>query len=188
MQWLLHASVALERANRRFDSEASEVLGNSGFGTRALQSRGPTRNTSAHAPNSGRDVFIMRNRKSLKRGFTLIEILIVVVILGILAAIVIPQFTNAADEAATSQAKSQLQSMRSQVQLFRAKNGYLPGDASPNDGVDTMASSTACFTELVTNSYIPAAPTLGGNYAWDVNGSGDNLIVLDATGGSDTGW
>ena len=35
----------------------------------------------------------------IKRGFTLIEILIVVVILGILAAVVVPQFTNAADDA-----------------------------------------------------------------------------------------
>ena len=129
----------------------------------------------------------MRNQLRATRGFTLIEILIVVVILGILAAIVIPQFTNAADEAATSQAKAQLGSMRSQVQLFRAKNGYLPGDASPTDNVDSMASATACFTELVSSSYIPTLPTLGGDYQWDVNTSGDNLIVEESDG-SDTGW
>ena len=44
-----------------------------------------------------------------RHGFTLIEILIVVVILGILAAIVIPQFTDAAEEASRSNLQSQLQ-------------------------------------------------------------------------------
>ena len=129
----------------------------------------------------------MRNQLRAKRAFTLIEILIVVVILGILAAIVIPQFTNAADEAATSQAKAQLGSMRSQVQLFRAKNGYLPGDSTPTDATDAMATADACFAELVTSSYIPAAPTLGGDYTWALNSSSDNLIVNDGTG-ADTGW
>ena len=63
------------------------------------------------------------------RGFTLIEILIVVVILGILAAIVIPQFTDASQEASESSVKSQLQTMRSQIELFRVKNGgALPAD------------------------------------------------------------
>ena len=71
-------------------------------------------------------------RNSLKRGFTLIEILIVVVILGILAAIIIPQFTDAAQDAGAASARSQLQTMRSQVELYRVQNnGAAPaGDAS----------------------------------------------------------
>ncbi len=42
----------------------------------------------------------------MKHAFTLVEILIVVVIIGILAAIVIPQFTAAADEAAKAKAEA----------------------------------------------------------------------------------
>ncbi|HEY1685540.1 MAG TPA: prepilin-type N-terminal cleavage/methylation domain-containing protein [Tepidisphaeraceae bacterium] len=56
------------------------------------------------------------------RGFTLIEILIVVIILGILAAIVIPQFTNASTEAKQSSLASQLQTLRSQVQLYNLQH------------------------------------------------------------------
>jgi len=54
-----------------------------------------------------------------KSGFTLVEILIVVVILGILAAIVIPQFTEASTEAKTSSLCSDLQTMRSQIELYK---------------------------------------------------------------------
>ena len=65
---------------------------------------------------------------SRKRGgFTLVEILIVVVILGILAAIVIPQFTNASESAKVSSLISQLQTIRSQLELFQVQhNGNYP--------------------------------------------------------------
>jgi len=63
-----------------------------------------------------------------KSGFTLVEILIVVVILGILAAIVIPQFSEASTEAKTSSLVTDLQSMRSQIQLYKIQhNDNLPG-------------------------------------------------------------
>jgi len=60
-----------------------------------------------------------RNRKS---GFTLIEILIVVIILGILAAIVIPQFTNASQDARKSSLASQVQTLKSQVELYKLQH------------------------------------------------------------------
>src|SRR5690606_21145974 len=53
----------------------------------------------------------MHARKMVRKGFTLVEILIVVVILGILAAIVIPQFTNASESAQFSSTVSQLQTI-----------------------------------------------------------------------------
>ena len=61
-------------------------------------------------------------RKQVRRGFTLVEILIVVIILGILAAIVIPQFTNASEDARKSNMTSQLQTLRSQVELFKLQH------------------------------------------------------------------
>jgi general secretion pathway protein G len=57
-----------------------------------------------------------------QRGFTLVEILIVVVILGILAAIVVPQFTQASTEASENSLRSDLQSLRSQIELYRAQH------------------------------------------------------------------
>jgi len=74
-----------------------------------------------------------------KKGFTLVEILIVVVILGILAAIVIPQFTEASTEAKTSSLCSDLQTVRSQIELYKIQhNDALPG------------SGTASFVQAMT--------------------------------------
>ncbi len=58
----------------------------------------------------------------VRKAFTLIEILIVVIILGILAAIVVPQFTSATEDAQLSSAKSTLQTVRSQIELYRVRN------------------------------------------------------------------
>jgi general secretion pathway protein G len=66
----------------------------------------------------------MRTRRN--RAFTLIEILIVVVILGILAAIVVPQFTQASDDAELSSAKTQLQTVRTQMELYKFDNSGYP--------------------------------------------------------------
>ncbi len=72
-----------------------------------------------------------------QHGFTLVEILIVVVILGILAAIVIPQFTQASTEAKTNSLASDLQSFRSQIELYKCQH------------TDTLPSSTTNFVNAM---------------------------------------
>jgi len=67
-------------------------------------------------------------RRNNNKGFTLVEILIVVIILGILAAIVIPQFTNASTDARKNSLTSQLQTIRSQVELYKLQHNELLPD------------------------------------------------------------
>ena len=78
-----------------------------------------------------------------KSGFTLVEILIVVVILGILAAIVIPQFTDAASQANIAALQSDLQAMRGQIELYKVQhNDQRPGTAAGVDFETAMISKT----------------------------------------------
>ena len=65
----------------------------------------------------------MRNRTTNRRsGFTLVEVLIVVVILGILAATVLPQFTSSSEDAKESALVQNLQTVRSQIELYRLQH------------------------------------------------------------------
>jgi len=82
-----------------------------------------------------------------QKGFTLVEILIVVVILGILAAIVIPQFTEASTEAKTSSLCTDLQTVRSQIELYKIQhNDKLPAARHQRrcrDGLRSLSAEAA---------------------------------------------
>lgn len=56
------------------------------------------------------------------KAFTLVEVLIVVIVLGILAAIVVPQFSNASEESNLSSLKTNLQIIRGQLQLYKIQH------------------------------------------------------------------
>jgi len=105
------------------------------------------------------------------RGFTLIEILIVVVILGILAAIVIPQFTNASQDAQVSAVKSQLQTVRSQIELYRIKNGSANLMALDGDAPGLFTLLTTVDPLNGDFQYLQSEPTLPNDFwTWAFNG------------------
>jgi len=96
-------------------------------------------------------------------GFTLVEILIVVVILGILAAIVIPQFTSASETAKASSLQSQLQTIRSQLELYQVQhNGNYPVLATNWDQLTTETEVDGTAGDSSGNEfgpYLQKAPT-----------------------------
>ena len=68
---------------------------------------------------------------SHNRGFTLVEILIVVVILGVLAGLVIPQFSTACSDTNLTNLRGNIQTIRGQIQLFKVQHSdLLPGQKS----------------------------------------------------------
>ena len=100
----------------------------------------------------------MRRIRTAPKGFTLIEILIVVIILGILAAIVIPQFSSASSDARLSSLQSTVQTLRSQVALYRLQHN----DNLPGAGSGTTFSSDQFWSDLTTQSDATGAPYVAG--------------------------
>ena len=99
----------------------------------------------------------MKTYRNHKSGFTLVEILIVVIILGILAAIVIPQFTNASTSARVASLQGQLQTLRSQIQLFKLQHNDVLPDLATNQWAQMLSKTNIAGTvdNTVTGVYGP---------------------------------
>jgi len=67
-----------------------------------------------------------RTRLHQRRAFTLIELLLVLVILGILAAIVVPKFSGRTEQARVTAAQSQISTFGTALDAFEVDNGYFP--------------------------------------------------------------
>lgn len=83
-----------------------------------------------------------------KQGFTLVELLIVVIILAILAAIVVPQFIASTDDAKLAALDSNLRNIRSAVALYQQQHGEYP--AANGDGTALANTEAAFLSQLTT--------------------------------------
>ena len=132
--------------------------------------------------------------KAKNSGFTLVEILIVVVILGILAAIVIPQFTEASTEAKTSSLCTDLQTIRSQIELYKIQhNDAKPDMESSTAGGDNDLTVVTLIDGTVTtagtpNSYGPYIQKIPTNQFNDLDTIRVEAGAADTAGANSAGW
>lgn len=88
-------------------------------------------------------------KKQVMKGFTLVELLIVVIILAILAAIVVPQFASSTDDAKISALDSTLSNLRGALDLYYQQHGgRYPGFVAATDGTTTPADDAARIVAL----------------------------------------
>ena len=141
------------------------------------------------------------------RGFTLFELLIVVIILSILAVVVVPQFANTTADARPSAADTALVNMRAAIDLYFAQHGEYPSRNS--DGTNSADSNLAFLWQLARYtdaagdaSLTPDATHINGPYikkeviptepltdasALEIE-NGSAALGMTATGGDPGGW
>ena len=113
---------------------------------------------------------LSRNKKENK-GFTLIELMIVVVIIGILAAMAIPRFMRASVKSKQSEAKTILKQIYTMQRAYRQeKNSYFPGDGS-TVVAHAGGNIAALYVEIMSPAY----------YSYSVTG---DVSTFSATAGS----
>lgn len=122
-----------------------------------------------------------RNRH---QGFTLIEVLIVVVIMAVLAATIIPQFSTSTEDAKTNQQEFNVHTLRSQIQLYKIQhggtypelvNGDLPQLTAKTDVDGTLNAASGEYGPYILEE-LPRNPF-----------TGQNTVTASTTGAESTG-
>lgn len=123
----------------------------------------------------------------MKRGFSLVELMIVVAILGILAALAVPQFQEHAAQAREAVAKDSLRILRSAIELYAARHGGVTPGYKDDNPQNTPDSSDFYQQLVVQGRYLSEIPENPFNKRQDIRMVGNGEIFpQDASG--QFGW
>ncbi len=117
-------------------------------------------------------------------GFTLIEILVVVVIIGILGAVIVPNLLSRPDQARITAARADLRQIANALEMYRLDNFHYP---STEQGLEALVSRPAGFPEPKNwnaDGYVKSLPTdpWGSPYVYERLSSDFTLFSLGADG------
>ncbi|PIP68095.1 MAG: hypothetical protein CO035_07810 [Candidatus Omnitrophica bacterium CG_4_9_14_0_2_um_filter_42_8] len=110
-------------------------------------------------------------KKYRSRGFTLVEVLIVVIIIGILASIGTPQFAASIEKAKGGEARAGMGHIQTGEKIYYAEREYYTTNLSDLDINLTQTYWSFVITTPTSNSFIATATRLGGTY------SGQTIIM-----------
>lgn len=108
-------------------------------------------------------------RLSMQAGFTLIEIMVVVFILGLLVTLVAPKIIGRTDEARVVKAKADIRAIEESMHMFKLDNGFYPSTA---EGIAALVTPPPRAHGFSPDGYLPKVPTdpWGQEYAYFSDG------------------
>lgn len=126
--------------------------------------------------------------RSARYGFTLVELVIVVLVIGILTAVAAPKMMNTATSARENGTKQSLAVLRSALELYRSQNGNYPTAATITTSLQANLSGPFPIAQVGTNqNALVAASTQNpittvetGAFGWAYNQTTGELRVNDA--------
>lgn len=95
-----------------------------------------------------------------KKGFTLVELVVVIAILGVLAAIAVPRFINALDEAKNATDEANIKALQAAVNLYYLENSAYPSNLSnlTSGYIDVIPTPNAGGSFVLTNGVVEINP------------------------------
>ncbi|MBV6457204.1 MAG: hypothetical protein HONBIEJF_00311 [Fimbriimonadaceae bacterium] len=141
----------------------------------------------------------MLNRKysQVARGFTLVELLIVIVILAVLAAIAIPRFMDSGLRSKEASLKSNIKLCRNAVELFHNDTGAWPsalsdltGSSAPAAGKDAAGAAKSITASDYKGPYlqsVPTDPVSGAAFTYSVTSPTVGKVTSSASGNASDG-
>ncbi len=113
------------------------------------------------------------------RGFTIVELLIVIVVIGILAAITIVAFNGIQDRSRAAALKSDLTQVNKQLKLFQADNGRYPATVSTDCSASPDSATNKCLKVSSGNTISSYnSPSSGDNFNLTISNAGGNLSYV----------
>jgi general secretion pathway protein G len=128
--------------------------------------------------------------RNIKKGFTLVELLIVIIIIAVLAAIAIPKFSNSSQRSKESSLRANLKLVRNAIDLFRADTGAFPANmagltTSTTAGLSAAAAACTIAATDWRGPYlqaIPVDPVSGSAMTYGTAAADVGTVKSTATG------
>lgn len=140
---------------------------------------------------------MVNNRIARRKAFTLVELLIVIIIIAVLAAIAIPKFANSSIRSKESALKAELSLLRNAVELFKNDCGCYPATladmaatTAPANGLDAAAASKAITAADWKGPYVSKIsndPVGGSAFTYGITSPNVGKVTSSASGNSSDG-